>query len=203
MGQRIPASAKTSRSESLEVERAIAQSIAIHSGMAQRQMYASMGALRRSLGADVASVQACSSRALHSSARRLEEQPSDASPAQRTSSVLSIVRPRTAVLTQMQRQTRAKYAQPLLSSRLPRCNTAASPAHSQEVPSPAAKCYDEPPARPLLKPTNTASSPKMVLHPIPSKTPAPAPHATQQAQGQSAARPLHQAKWSAPPPHCV
>ncbi|EMD63349.1 hypothetical protein COCSADRAFT_161853 [Bipolaris sorokiniana ND90Pr] len=50
--------------------------------MAQRQMYASMGALRRSLGADVASVQACSSRALHSSARRLEEQPSDASPAQ-------------------------------------------------------------------------------------------------------------------------
>jgi hypothetical protein len=54
--------------------------------MAQRHMYPSMGALRRSLTADVAALPKCSARALHSTARRLEEQPSDASPAHRTPS---------------------------------------------------------------------------------------------------------------------
>ncbi|KAG9188637.1 hypothetical protein G6011_07342 [Alternaria panax] len=49
--------------------------------MAQRHMCPSMGALRRSLIADVAAVPKCSTRALHSTARRLEESPSDASPA--------------------------------------------------------------------------------------------------------------------------
>jgi hypothetical protein len=43
-----------------------------------------MGALRRFSTADVATISSCSARALHSSARRLEEQPSDAAPAHRT-----------------------------------------------------------------------------------------------------------------------
>ncbi|KAH6849259.1 hypothetical protein B0T12DRAFT_396582 [Alternaria alternata] len=49
--------------------------------MAQRHMCPSMGALRRSLIGDVAALPKCSTRALHSTAKRLEEQPSDASPA--------------------------------------------------------------------------------------------------------------------------
>ncbi|KAL1795095.1 hypothetical protein ACET3X_006911 [Alternaria dauci] len=49
--------------------------------MAQRHVCPSMGALRRSLIADVAALPKCSTRALHSTAKRLEEQGSDASPA--------------------------------------------------------------------------------------------------------------------------
>jgi hypothetical protein len=49
--------------------------------MAQRHMCPSMGALRRSIIADVSILPKCSSRALSTSARRLEEQPSDTSPA--------------------------------------------------------------------------------------------------------------------------
>ncbi|CAO2656727.1 Nn.00g055300.m01.CDS01 [Neocucurbitaria sp. VM-36] len=50
--------------------------------MAPRHMCPSMGALRRSILIDVAALPTCSSRALHSSTRRLEEQPSNgASPA--------------------------------------------------------------------------------------------------------------------------
>ncbi|KAI4953942.1 hypothetical protein J4E91_002791 [Alternaria rosae] len=46
--------------------------------MAQRHMCPSMGALRRSLVADVSALPKCSARALHSTAKRLEEQPRDA-----------------------------------------------------------------------------------------------------------------------------
>ncbi|KAF1944140.1 hypothetical protein EJ02DRAFT_442875 [Clathrospora elynae] len=50
--------------------------------MVPRHMCPSLGAIRRSLIADIASTSKCSARALHGSARRLEEQPSDDSPAQ-------------------------------------------------------------------------------------------------------------------------
>ncbi|EDU50883.1 APC-basic domain containing protein [Pyrenophora tritici-repentis] len=49
--------------------------------MAQRQMCPSMGALRRILAADASAVSNCSTRGLHSSAKRLEEQPSNTPPA--------------------------------------------------------------------------------------------------------------------------
>ncbi|KAF1836708.1 hypothetical protein BDW02DRAFT_566800 [Decorospora gaudefroyi] len=50
--------------------------------MAQRHMCPSMGAIRRSLLADVVAAPKCSVRAFHSAAQRLEEQPGKASPAQ-------------------------------------------------------------------------------------------------------------------------
>jgi hypothetical protein len=51
-----------------------------HCAMAQRHMCPSMGVLRRSLAADMPSMSKTLSRALSGSARRLEEQPSNATP---------------------------------------------------------------------------------------------------------------------------
>ena len=56
---------------------------ALYPSMAPRHLCPSMGTLRRPLIADIATTPRCALRTLHSSARRLEEQPSDAAPAPR------------------------------------------------------------------------------------------------------------------------
>jgi hypothetical protein len=149
-----------------------ASKTAIYPSMAQRHMCSSMGALRRPLTAEAISAQRFTSRAFHSSARRFEEQPSDATPGLRMFPRPSVAK-RGTVLTCNQRQILAKPAPRPPSSRSPNFNHSVKSsylAHSHADPSEKAKWHDA--ALPhLSKSTNPGSYQKTTTcPPTPSQT---------------------------------
>lgn len=165
--------------------------------MAQRIMCPSLGVLRRSISVDVFTASKPSTRALSSSARQLEEKPSDAASSTPGMSHTHSIALQRHYLTSRQLQlpqqtpTHAAPAPKPPSAKSPTSKTAASnPAASHEAISPVAKwCVVPPQVHPPTAKQAIRALPIHAWH----ASPAHPPHRALFLQ--------EEAKWCAPHPH--
>jgi hypothetical protein len=171
--------------------------------MAQLTMCSSMGAIRRSLSVDVAFVSQCTTRALSSSAARLDEKPSNAPP---TSPGTLLIRPETLATTsltplQLQQTSILAALDPrrLSSKSRPSKPAASNPAAWHEATSQAVRW----PVEVLESRHPLRLEPH--LPPLGREMPVPPVHAWPNSppdqQPLTALRPPMAAKWCAPQEH--